>query len=386
MFLACGGMLAGYHGHDGHGAGAMRGSDVRTVAFDAKGVLWSVLYADGSLTVSSSKDLGATFTEPVRLNPAGPEVSVSEENRPQIAVDAAGHVFVTYTQAAPGRFNGLLMFSRSVDGGASFSVPRQVNDDTQPTGHAFASMGLSPDGKLYLVWIDGRDRVEAEAAGETFIGSSLYAAVSTDQGASFSTNQSWVRGICQCCRLAMDFDRDHQPVLLWRHIFGDHIRDHALGRFESATGRFRFERLTRDNWRIEGCPHRGPALALAENGESHAAWFTMTGDRPELLYGATGQDGAWRRAPMLVGQAAAYPALLTQGDAVYLVWLEQEETQTRLLGMYSRNGGADWSEPREIQAVAGQADHPALLQNNGSVYVAWQSAAGFTMKPFETRH
>jgi BNR/Asp-box repeat protein len=76
-----------------------------------------------------------------------------------------------------------VMFSRSTDGGLSFSAPVRINDDPVNTSkwHWFGTIGVAPNGRIDSVWLDSRN-----AANNT--DSQLFYSYSTDGGVTWSPN------------------------------------------------------------------------------------------------------------------------------------------------------------------------------------------------------
>lgn len=75
-----------------------------------------------------------------------------------------------------------VMFSRSTDGGMTWSVPVRVNDDLSTTSWQwFGTMSVAPNGRIDVVWLDTRDNPGT-------VHSSLYYSNSTDAGITWSTN------------------------------------------------------------------------------------------------------------------------------------------------------------------------------------------------------
>jgi len=77
------------------------------------------------------------------------------------------------------------MFSKSTDGGLTWSlIPVRINDDPENDNYQwFGTLSVSPDGRIDVVWLDTRDA----PAGTYF--SALYYSYSTDEGATWSTNE-----------------------------------------------------------------------------------------------------------------------------------------------------------------------------------------------------
>ncbi len=75
-----------------------------------------------------------------------------------------------------------VMFTRSTDGGATWSTPVRVNDDSGNAWQWLGTMSTSPSGRIDAVWLDTRDNPG------TYL-SSLYYSYSTDSGVTWSANE-----------------------------------------------------------------------------------------------------------------------------------------------------------------------------------------------------
>src|SRR5207244_2767283 len=97
------------------------------------------------------------------------------------------------------RYNGRVMVSRSVDGGATFSRPQPITEDA--TSQRFETLALDPAGSLFAAWIDKRNATPAKAAGKPYAGAALAYTWSSDGGESFPPARMALDNICECCRL-----------------------------------------------------------------------------------------------------------------------------------------------------------------------------------------
>ena len=75
------------------------------------------------------------------------------------------------------------MFSRSTDGGATFSAAQRINDDpVNPNKwHWFGTIGVAPNGRIDSVWLDSRNAANN-------IDSQLFYSYSTDGGVTWAPN------------------------------------------------------------------------------------------------------------------------------------------------------------------------------------------------------
>lgn len=344
-----------------------------TATFDAKGRLWLASVKEGHVVVSYSSDQGKTFSVPAIVNPEPEFVAADGENRPKIMVSGNDSIYVSYTRSMETPFSGNVRFSRSVDGGKSFSAPITVNDNLEPFTHRFEAMGVNRRGQIYIAWLDKRDASEANKKAEKYSGIALYYAVSDDEGKSFQANVKAADHTCECCRVAMAIDTDDYPVVIWRHIYDGNIRDHALVKLD---GKMTPVRLSHENWNIAACPHHGPSLSIASDGIYHATWFNNAPERHGLFYAYSTDRGKTFSNPLNFGNFEAQPAhpyVLSLGNRIYLAWKEFDGESTGILGMISSDGGKSWSAPRKLAATSDTSDSPMLINANNRVYLSWNT-------------
>jgi hypothetical protein len=171
-----------------------------------------------------------------------------------------------------------LVVARSLDYGHSFQKPVLVTGDESPGFHGFSSLGVSPAGEVYVVWLDARD---ASPQGDTF---ALYLARSADQGASFDKPRRVAVSACPCCRPAIAFGPKGEVLLAWRKVFGDNIRDLAFSVSHDAAETFAPDvRVADDGWHLNGCPDSGPSLTVTGN-RIYVAWLTEAREQKARIH------------------------------------------------------------------------------------------------------
>ena len=105
----------------------------------------------------------------------------------------------------------------------------------------------------------------------SYRGAAIYRNISRDGGATFGPDTKVADHSCECCRIALGVGSDGAMRALWRHVFEPNVRDHAFAVLRGETPAD-VVRATYDEWRVDGCPHHGPALAQAADG-FHTVWF-----------------------------------------------------------------------------------------------------------------
>ncbi|OAI01706.1 hypothetical protein A1332_17500 [Methylomonas methanica] len=357
-------------------------SETVTATFDNNGVLWLAWVVRDRIYVQSSADKGASFSTPVAVN-AEPEVIAARgEYRPKIKLDAQGNIYLTWTQNLEKRHTGHIRFSRSMDGGKTFSKPVTVNDNLDVIGHRFDALAVGQNGEIFVAWLDARDKEKAKAAKQEFSGTAVYYAWSDNGGKSFYPNKVVAPHSCECCRLGVEIDADNLPVVLWRHVYDGNIRDHALVKFKDWQTPGAVQRVSAENWKIDACPHHGPALSITDAGAYHSVWFSGAADKQGLFYGHS-KDGGLTYSPAyrFGGQGAKHPNVLARGEQVIVVWSEFDGSHNLLQLIRSEDGGLSWSNPEVVGKTAESADDAFLVSDGDKVYLSWQTAQGYQFKP-----
>lgn len=353
-------------------------SETVNASFDPNGTLWLAWVNNNQIYVQSSDGQGKTLSEPVVVNRQPESVIAHDEYRPKVESDGKGHVYLTWTMALEKRHTGHIRFSRSIDGGKTFSEPVTVNDNLDVISHRFDSLALGKNGEVFVAWLDARDKEKAKANQQEHKGSSIYYTWSDNAGKSFYPNQLVAEYSCECCRLATAVDQDNLPVIAWRHVFDGEIRDHGLIKFTSWKTPGDIRRMSDEQWHIDACPHHGPGLSIAEDGSYHAVWFSGAADKQGLFY-AHSNDGGHSFSPAVAfgGAGAGHPHVVALGSRVAIVWSEFDGKQRLVKLMQSHDGGVSWSAATQQAATTGNADYPFLLTNGQSIYLSWKTAEDY---------
>jgi hypothetical protein len=357
-------------------------SETVTATFDDKGTLWLAWVVRDQIYVQSSTDKGQSFSAPIVVNTAPEAIAARGEYRPKIKLDGQGSIYLTWTHNLEKRHTGHIRFSRSTDGGKSFSPPVTVNDNLDVIGHRFDALALGKNGEIFVAWLDARDKEKAKAAKQEFSGTAVYYTWSDDGGKSFYPNKVVAPHSCECCRLGIEIDVDNLPVVLWRHVYDGNIRDHALVKFKDWQSPGEVRRVSEENWKIDACPHHGPALSIADNGIYHAVWFSGAADKQGLFYGHS-KDGGLSYSPALRfgNQGAKHPNVLAGGEQVAVLWSEFDGSYNLLQLIKSTDGGLSWSQPEVVGKTTESVDDAFLLSDGDTVYLSWQTGQGYQFKP-----
>lgn len=364
-----------------------------SVAFDAQGKLWRASVKDGFVQVDASSDLGKSFSKPVQVNKTAQKIGADGEARPKIAISPEGNIYVTWTEALKTPFSGYIWFARSINAGKSFEKPQIAHTDRAEITHRFDALHVAPNGKITVTWVDKRDLLAAKAGNKKYDGAAIYYASSNDKGASFVPEQKLADNSCECCRIVTTNKPDGTVVAMWRHVFEGSERDHMMAEIPAENTKPQMHRATFGHWKIDGCPHHGAALAAGGVGKDwwgyHMAYFDGNDANPGLYYSR--MDGvAWASSPAKKfgnnNNQAGHPAILSvigakDEEQVWLVWREVEAKNSKIIGMFSDDGGRSWNDAKVLANESVKADYPALISQGKRVYLSWNTANGYQLIP-----
>src|SRR5574343_1682130 len=299
-----------------------------SAAFAPDGSLLAVAKQGEHVMMYRSSDEGRTWSPPAVVNAQPEAISADGETRPKIAFAADGGLLVSWTHPFPKSNTGSIRLARSADG-RNFSPPLTVHKDPAEITHRFESLLTTPDNRVILAWIDKRDLEAAKVARNAYRGAAIYAALSTDGGRSFQPEFKLADHSCECCRVTSAIDADGAPLFRWRHVFAPNERDHALVRLQSDGTAGSVQRATFDRWKVDGCPHHGPSLAVDGQGSRHAVWF----NDGKVSYGRLVErngDIAVEGQRTVGGPRAAHADLNVTDKQLAIVWKEFDGERTRL--------------------------------------------------------
>lgn len=153
-------------------------------------MLWQeIIFSGGShggdMLFAHSDDGGATFSEPLNIsNSVGGDgkgrinAKVWANGSYDLAAGPDGALYAAWTE-----YDGPLWFSRSTDGGKSFTAPRRVTGGGNAMPARAPSLALGKDHTLYLAWTTGEND-----------NADIHVARSGDGGATFAEPQAVAPG------------------------------------------------------------------------------------------------------------------------------------------------------------------------------------------------
>ena len=108
---------------------------------------------DNDIYFSKSSDGGVTFSTNKMINDDG---GSTEQTEPSIAADNYGNVFIVWKDERNG--NTDIFFASSSDWGDTFSVNKMINDDGSTFKQDDPAIADDNRGNVFITWQDDRNR------------------------------------------------------------------------------------------------------------------------------------------------------------------------------------------------------------------------------------
>jgi hypothetical protein len=326
------------------------------IAVDAVGninIVWEGTASGGwEIFFSRSVDGGATFSRPrILSNNAGNAVD------PQLALDRLGNINVVWqTQHDLNRWN--VWFSRSADGGVSFSNPTALCDDTDICN--WPTVAVEPGGSIDVVWAKA---LCVNCTYEVFFGRS------SDRGATFSASHNLSNStepLITTPGLVVDAGGNITVVWSKGEYWSSGNADVFVSRSSDEGTTFAVRNLSAN----QGLSYF-PQVGIDAVGNINVLWLddALGG----IAFSRSVNGGADFSIPKNVatppssGGLDPYVAVANDGD-INLVW---GEGGTGIMFRRSTDGGATFSTPEDISSNAIVAFPQIFAEKSGNICALW---------------
>lgn len=258
------------------------------VAVDDRGTVHLIYYKGeakaGDIFYVRSKDGGATFSVPLRVNSVpGSAIAAGTIRGAQLAVSKGGQVHVAWNgstkaepkgplnpeQPADSPYNGTpMLYARLSPNGTAFEPQRNLMQRTFALDGG-GSLAADGEGSVYVAW---HGSTLGAPKGEE--GRRVWMAVSRDGGKTFAQEApAWNEptGVCACCSVRVFADRQQGVSILYRSAKEMVNRDIYLLNSQDRGKNFRGTLLHK--WNIGACPMSSMHLVNGSAGLL-GAWET----------------------------------------------------------------------------------------------------------------
>jgi hypothetical protein len=275
---------------------------------------------------------------------------------PQVAVDAAGNINVVWEDDTANNSN--ILFSRSTNGGATFSAPRNLSNTS---GWSFnPRISVDNQGGINVVWV-------SDAPGNQ----DIFFSRSTDSGGSFSTPQNLSNDAATSGSPELAVDASGNISVVWESD------DITLGVFfsHSTDGGTTFS--TPVNLATNSGGSFGPQLVVAADGSISVVWEDDFNFQSDISFSRSTDKGATFSTPKNLsnnsGNSFSAQIGVDPSGNIDVAWVDNTPGNYAILFSRSADQGATFSSAKNLSNSPGDSSNPQLrVDANGGVYVVWQ--------------
>ncbi len=346
-------------------------SGLPLIAVDSSGninVVWmDNTPGDYAVFFSRSSDGGATFSSPKNIGSNNSRsIGFGQQN---IAVDSSGNINVVWHAFVGSAGNVDIFFSRSADGGATFSTPKDISSSLLFS--TAQQIALDSSGNINVVW-------HGEAFGSSI--TDIFFSRSTDGGATFSTpkNLSNNTGFCSSCsRLAqIAIDSGGNIDVVWEGLagFGN------IDIFFSGSGDGGATFSTPKNLSNNAGTSQGAQIAVDSSGNINVVWVDNNPGNQDIFFSGSSDGGTTFSVPKNLSNNTGqsynpHIAVDPTGD-INILWEDTTPGNVDVFFSRSSDGGATFSTPKSLSNSRGSPLHPQMaVDSSGNINVVWQDAA-----------
>jgi hypothetical protein len=272
------------------------GGEVPDAEVETNGAIHIAFVKGEDAFYAKSDDGGKSFSQPLRINSQPSTVHPASMFRgPDLALGQNGRVHViwyvnAYQRKLPQNEWGVF-YSHLDPGQTTFA--HEMNLNHKPSDNY--SLAADHRGHVAVVWMAGK----------------LFVTESSDNGASFRTQDISIADPCECCASRALFSKAGVLMISYRDK-AENVRDMHLITRLGGNETFQKRRLSSTPWPINACPMTGTFLAT-QAAHTVAAWET----KGDVFYARIGADD---KTPNEIKVARGkWPIALSSPDGTVLV-------------------------------------------------------------------
>lgn len=284
-------------------------------------------------------------------------------------------------KSGPGTFEYDVTISRSFDGGKTWDKPFVPHRDGAKAEHGFVSLFAAKDGSLAAVWLDGREMKPGGSGHDHGHGNMTLRYVRVKRDGALRDDAALDARVCECCQTSAAMTADG-PVVVYRdRSEGEtEIRDISIVRLKGE--KWSAPRpVFQDNWRLNGCPVNGPAVAAAGRRVA-VAWFTGADNASRVKLAFSNDAGESFGQPIMVDDgnpAGRVDVLLLDDGGALVCWLEKAPDGGALrVRRVKPNGQRDESITVAPSGAARSNGFPQIARAGDTLVFAWTGSRVLT--------
>jgi BNR repeat-like domain len=320
-----------------------------------------------SFYFATSKDKGKTFSDK-KLIASGSGLANNKMMRAKLAFKKDGSVIAIFASKDSDAGNGSkggkgalqIMFTNSKDSGNTWSIPVAVDIDPTPNlVRGFFDAAVLPNDEVAIVYLK-------DVAGSTKHEERNLRMVLSEKG-QFLPERIIDAVVCDCCPVNMLVDAAGYLHVNYRDN-NDDIRDIATMVSKDNGRTFSDPKIiTKDGWKIAGCPHAG-AASVVQGKNALFAWTSGAEKEPGLRL----SNSEGKRLFINAEASAKNPALIAAGASNFMLW-EENQGESKLSKIaYKSIKNSTVSDTKWLKQSENATNVSALTLESNSVLVAYE--------------
>jgi hypothetical protein len=303
------------------------------------------------------------FSPPTTSPPTNISSNSDSSVTPQVAGDAAGNIYAVWEDDTASNSN--ILFSRSTDGGVTFSTPPQNLSNS--TGYSFSPrIAVDAGGGINVVWVD-----------TTPLHRTVFFSRSVDGGKTFSSPPTSVSdGRADSGNPEVAVDAGGNISVVWENediIFGVFYAHSTDGGTSFST---QVNLATEANLETNYTGSFNPQLALDASGNLYVAWEDDFNSQSDIFFRSISNQGATLSTPTNLsnsGSSSGAQLAMDSSGNVNVVWVDGTSKVSNILFRRSADKGVSFSSPKNLSNSLGKASYAQIsVDAGGNVYVVWQ--------------
>lgn len=310
-------------------------------------VAWYDNSAGGNeILMARSSDKGKTFASAMNVSN-----NTGLSTFPSVAVDINGIVHVAWQDTQYGKSE--ILYSRSTDGGASYSAPVNISNDNSTSTNA--KLATDSNGRVFLAWVDSTQ---------------ISVARSTNGGASFTKAYSYSPVGASPFNPVLAVGSDGTLHMAWSEDGGT---TRAI-RYASSTNQG--SQFTSPVTVASGANISRPAMAIGGSSYVYIAYIDDSVAPAEINFVRSTNRGSSFATPVNLTNntgTSLNPSLAVDSSGtVYLAWQDTISGNYDTFFARSTDNGASFSSPVNVSpSTEGSLFTAIAVDQSQNVYVAW---------------
>lgn len=333
-------------------------------------------------TQDRAGDVGSSpgLWQPVRTIASGKDWFVNWADTPHLLALPNGTLWAHWLRRnGGGIYNYGIALTRSNDDGVTWSPPIRIEPDGASNDHGFVSLWPQGRDELGIAWLDSRQKPppgehpahdhDSHSGAAMMLRAALF-----DAKGERHKETALDLSTCDCCPTSVA-STQRGPVVVYRGRTPDEVRDTRLVRFDGTRWTAPVT-VHVDGWTFAGCPVNGPAV-VANGNTVWVVWYTESEGQPSLRLARSGDAGDHFESPVRLAEGRdvlGRAALALDGNNLWVAWLaETDDKQALWLARVDAKTGTQIEKQRvaDVSARGRASGLPKLEAVGGTAWVVW---------------